>query len=919
MTADNLKVEYKVNPMIDEQVPRFSWILEDERRGQTQTAYRLLVASSPDLLIPGKADMWDSEKRGSDQMSQIEYMGESLGITTTYFWKVQCWDTQGIQGPWSEVATFETGLMANQNWKASWIGHDLTHLGQGKVYHLPPAPYLRKEINVEGSVKQARLYVTALGVYDFIINGEKVGIDYLNPGWTNYHKRVHYQAYDVTDYLVEGPNALGSVLSYGWYSGYLGYALLVGLPKVKGFYGEVPRLLAQLEVVFEDGHKEYYVTDDSWKASAGPLLESDLLEGETFDARKELTGWDSQGYDDSKWEQATQFEFPNIAVELHPGMPIREIERMKPIKITKRPEGSIFDLGQNFAGIVELRVKGRAGEKVVLTYGEMLHPNGRLMTENLRMARSTDTYILKGDPLGEVWKPRFTFHGFRYVQLSGFSGEVNNETVTGLVLSSDHGLTSSFACGSEMVNQLYRNINWTQLSNFLDLPTDCPQRDERLGWTGDAQVYINSAILNRDVASFYTKWMADLNDDQWKTGAYPNFAPTPYIRPKYDFSPGWMEAGIICPYEMYRAFGDVRMVETYWPNMEKFMNFCLKRAGDDYVFEEASFEDIIPKGGFGDWLSIGKKTPPDLMASFYFSYCARLMSEMAEALGKLERVDHYNEMFGKIREGILAHYGAPDVTFKCDEKAYGDGKDYVDGDLGFVGHTQTVYANGLYMNFFTPEEERRAGEHLVELIREADGKITAGFLGTKPMLPALSKMGYTKLAYDLFLRTEYPSWGFEIVNGATTIWERWNSYTHEEGFGGERNAGMNSFNHYAFGAVCEWMFENAAGIKASTPAYRTITIRPEVDERLGHLNAEYQSISGSIRSAWEFKPDGLTMNVSVPVNVKASIYVPASSVDVISEGDQPAAKAEGLRFISMNGEYAVFEAGSGEYSFYVKN
>ncbi len=548
-----------------------------------------------------------------------------------------------------------------------------------------------------------------------------------------------------------------------------------------------------------------------------------------------------------------------------------------------------------------------------------LHPDGRLMTENLRMARATDTYILKGDPEGEVWKPRFTFHGFQYVQLSDYKGEVSKETITGIALSSDHDLTSSFESGSEMINQLYSNINWTQLSNFLDVPTDCPQRDERLGWTGDAQVYINSAIINRDVASFYTKWMADLNDDQWETGAYPNFAPTPYIRPKYDFSPGWMEAGIICPYEMYQAYGDVRVLEKYWSNMEKFMDFCQLRAGDNFVFEEASFEDIIPKGGFGDWLSIGKKTPPDLMASFYYSYCAQLMSEMAEAIGDSNKAAYYDKLFGKIREGILQHYGTPDLRFQCNEKAYGDGEGYVDGNLGFEGHTQTVFANGLYMNFFTPEEDKRAGEHLVELIKEADGKITAGFLGTKPMLPALSKMGYTELAYDLFLRTEYPSWGFEIVNGATTIWERWNSYTHEEGFGGERNAGMNSFNHYAFGAVCEWMFENAAGIKSVSPAYRTITIKPEVDKRLGFLKAEYKSISGPIRSDWEFEAEGLAMEVSVPVNVKAQIYVPASSLDAITEGNLPTDQVEGLTFVSMEGKYAIFEAGSGDYSFFVKN
>ncbi|MBE0652925.1 MAG: family 78 glycoside hydrolase catalytic domain, partial [Bacteroidales bacterium] len=918
MTAFDLKTEYKETPFIDEKVPRFSWILKDEGRGQYQQAYQLIVSSSAELLTEADADCWNSGKVESSLMSQIEYEGKPLEKTTLYFWKVRCWDKDGKPGSWSEAAIFETGLMENQNWQAKWIGYDLTHLGKGKIYHLPPSPYLRKQIQLDGNIRSARLYVTALGVYDFIINGEKVGNDFLNPGWTNYDKRVNYQAYDVTDYLSPGTNVLGSVLSEGWYAGYLGYALLVGLPQVKNFYGKVPKLLAQLEVVYDDGQKEYFVTDNSWKASKGPLLESDILEGETYDARLELTGWESPEYNDEKWNSVTVYDFPDIEVHLHPGMPIRVIERIKPVNITKRPEGYIFDMGQNFAGIVELNVKGKAGEKVILTFGEMLHQDGRLMTENLRMARATDTYILKGDPEGERWQPRFTFHGFKYVQISGLSNPPDENTLTGLALSSDHGSTSSFVSGSDMINKLFKNINWTQLSNFLDVPTDCPQRDERLGWTGDAQVYVNSAMINRDVASFFTKWIGDLNDDQWETGAYPNFAPTPYIRPKYDFSPGWMEAGIICPYHMYQSYGDSRILEKYWPNMERFMDFCKNRAGENLVFEEGSFEDIIPKGGFGDWLSLGKKTPPDLLASLYFGYCSQLMEKMAVATGKEERASYYRDLFEKIRTGIFSHYKDADGIFKCNESAYGDGSGYIDGNLGFEGHTQTSYANALYMNFYTREEEAKAGQFLVDLIKENDGKIAAGFLGTKPMLPALSKTGHTELAYDLFLKTEYPSWGFEIVNGATTIWERWNSYTHEDGFGGERNASMNSFNHYAFGAVCEWMFENAAGIKAASPAYRSITIRPETDKRLGYLEAEYQSISGTIFSGWRFEDNGLSMNVTVPVNVSAVIYVPAASVDDITESGNPVSKSGDLDFVKMDEGYAVFNAGSGKYSFFVQ-
>ncbi|MCP4313440.1 MAG: alpha-L-rhamnosidase, partial [Bacteroidetes bacterium] len=350
LLAEGLKTEYKENPYLDVKSPRFSWYLVDEQRGQEQTAYQILVASSPELLEEGKADVWDTKKISSDRMSQVEFKGKELKKKTRYYWKVRCWDRDGNSGPFSTAHWFETGLMEAKNWEANWIGYDLTQLGKEGKYHLPPAPYFRKELELKGAVKKATLYATALGVYDFFINGRKVGVDYLNPGWTNYNKRLHYQAFDVTAFLDEGVNAFGSVLSYGWYSGYLGYALLVGLPQVKNFYGEVPLLMAQLELEYEDGSKEILVTDKSWKASSGPLLESDLLQGESYDARRELGGWDSSGYDDSGWDQVQEYDSPDIAIALHPGMPIREIERITPVGITPRKEGTIFNLGQNFAG-----------------------------------------------------------------------------------------------------------------------------------------------------------------------------------------------------------------------------------------------------------------------------------------------------------------------------------------------------------------------------------------------------------------------------------------------------------------------------------------------------------------------------------------------------------------------------------------
>jgi len=547
LTPHNLKVEYKTEPVIDVEVPRFSWELDHPQRDQHQRAYRILVASAPELLEPGKADCWDSGKQKSDHMSQVEYAGTPLRGKSRYYWKVRCWDGHNTAGAWSDAASFETAIMDPGDWKAEWIGHDLTHLGKGELYHLPPAPYLRKDIELKGEVEQARLYVTALGLYDFFINGEKVGEDFFNPGWTNYSHRVHYHVYDVKDYLEGGSNALASVMSYGWYAGYVGFALLLQVDTVKAFWGEVPKLLAQLEVTYTNGERETFISDGSWKASSGPLLETDLLEGETYDARRELGPWNKTAYPDGEWEYAEVYPPPEAVVSLHPGMPVRVVEEIQPVSITRRPEGYIFNMGQNFAGIVRLHVKGRAGDRIVLRFGEMLHPDGRLMTENLRLARATDTYILKGDPEGETWQPQFTFHGFQYVELSGLRYEPDSLTIVGLPLTSDHEVSGNFETGHSLVNQLYSNIIWTQLSNFLDVPTDCPQRDERMGWTGDAQIYVESAMLNRDLASFYSKWLVDLNDEQLTNGAYPNHAPIAYIRPWRRFKSGWGMRGSSVP------------------------------------------------------------------------------------------------------------------------------------------------------------------------------------------------------------------------------------------------------------------------------------------------------------------------------------------------------------------------------------
>ncbi|MFD1631617.1 family 78 glycoside hydrolase catalytic domain [Pseudopedobacter beijingensis] len=913
----NLRCEYKVKPVIDVKAPRLSWELISRENNQEQKAYQIMVASSAKLLGQNKPDMWNSGKILSGSTNQIEYKGNELESAKTYYWKVRSWDKSENAGKWSEISAWEMGLLDKIEWGAKWIGYNLDSLNKNPDYHLPPSPYLRKETDLKKPVKSARLYITSLGLHEFYINGKRIGEDYFMPGWTDYNRRVYYQVYDITENLSIGKNAFGAILSYGWYSGYLGYALLVKSPQVRAFYGETPVLKACIVVEYLDGEKKIIVTDNTWKANDGPIRESDILNGETYDARMELSGWNIPYYDMRRWKPVKIY--PDKAerkLQVYPGNPVRIYTELKPKNIIERPQGKyIIDFGQNFSGVVRLKVKGKAGDSIIVRYGEMLHPDGRLMTENLRKARATDTYILKGEAKEETWMPSFTYHGFQYVEVSGLQYRPDTGTLTGVVLSSVTPQAGKLETDNAMVNKLYENIVWTQRSNYFDIPTDCPQRDERLGWTGDAHVYMKSAIYNNDIAAFFTKWLEDLNDAQLPNGAYPIYAPMPMkngmaaIRPSDSYSPGWMEAGIICSYELYKAYSDIHIVRKYWQNMKKFMQFLEQKSAGNYLLKERSFEETNPKGGFGDWLSIGKKTSPDLLATMYYAYCNKLMAEMAEAIGENSDQMYFKENAIKIQQAFEKHYMDETGKLKINSEIYGNVNGYIEyrPETGFHGHTQTAYANAIYMNLLTPVQMEVAGEKLKDLINENLGKLATGFLGVKPLLPALSVTGATDYAYKLLLSQEYPSWGFEVVNGATTIWERWNSYTKEKGF--ENNAGMNSFNHYSFGSVNEWMFGNMAGIKNTEPGFRKFIIKPEVPGiGINYVNVSYHSINGEILSSWKKEGDKFTLTVSIPVNTKALVYIPAKTNGFVYLNNKKLEK-------KLENGYVPVEIGSGEYIF----
>lgn len=889
---NGLRTEYLENPKgIDVLNPRFSWVLEAEGRNRYQTAYRILVSSSQEKLNQNEGDIWDSGKIMSSDTNQIEYDGISLTSNNTYYWKVKVWDESKTESGWSETAHWSTGLLKFSNWKGLFIGHDVGYDKTDKYdsLYLPPARYLRKSFTPKKKIKKATAYTTALGLYELRLNGSKVGDDYFAPGWTDYNKRLYYQRYDITEHINEGENVIGAIIADGWYAGYIGYGLFVRLDKVREFYGVNPSFMGQIHLEYEDGSIEIIPTDTSWKSNQGAIREADILMGEVYDATMENTGWDSPNYNDGSWKIPKVYTYPNGKLQVHPSNLVKNTERIKPIRITEPESGVyIFDMGKNIAGIPELKVKGTKGTKITLRFGEILKRDGNIQTENLRLARATDTYILKGEG-EEVWQPKFTYHGFQYVEVKGFSGKPTLDAITGLVLSSIETDASTFSSSNAMNNTLYENIKTTQEANFFDIPTDCPQRDERLGWLGDAQTFMRSASFNADVASFMSKFLIDVDDAQRWYGAYPNFAPFPYSRPN-QYAPAWMDAGIIIPYNMYKVYNDTRILEYMYAGMEKFMEFQA----------DASTDFIRPGGGnnWGDWLSVNETTSHDFIGASYYGHDAKLMAEVAEALGKTADAEKYKTLFQNIKTAFA--------------------KKYIQENGHTSEDTQTTYALALYFDLFPEHLAKKGASRLAEKIENNGFKFSSGFLGTKNVMLALSKYGFDDIAYKLFKQTEYPSWGYSVVNGSTSIWERWNSYTKDESSNSDLNSSMNSFSHYAFGAVAEWMFINAVGIDTEDSGYRNIIIKPAISKEMNFIKGSYNSINGTISSAWNWDKNHLIMNIEIPTNTSAKVYIPTSQLSNIKESNLALKKNPDIKVLQSEEEFTILKVGSGKYAFNIK-
>ena len=1071
-----LRVDELVTPLgIDDAQPRFSWQLRDRRQGARQTAYRLLVASKPELLAAGKTDVWDSGRIVSGQSVAVPYAGPAIAPATRYFWKVLVWDQDAKPAPESPASWWESGLL-KQPWHAQWIGYetarehavrysgakwitspeagtaqqqgteqriayrahvDLTKPvrratlyvaaqdtasawinGKQVMERAPLPPWkqlpwkkdvsrdvtsalkkgantlavestlylvnpsgnplesnpplqatvvvefadgsmhswvsgsdwrtsvrpsegwtsagfddsgwksaiqwteptaagmgddplgepwpaesvkaLRRGFESAGQVRSARLYVTSLGAYQAFLNGKRVGDEVLTPGWTDYRERVEYQTYDVTANIVPGANVLATLLAPGWYS-----TPLKWFQQPNSYGLTPPALLAQLRIERADGSVEWIATDGQWKARQSAILKAEIYDGETYDARLAQPGWDSAGFDEAGWSDAVVIEPKPLTIEAQDFQPIHA-ETVLPAKsmTVSKPGVYLYDFGQNLAGVEHIRVQGPAGADVQVRVGEGINPDGTLYTENLRTAKATDHFILAGKGV-EEFQPRFTFHGFRYIEISGLSTAPEKDAVEAIVLHTDAPFTTQLKTGSAMLNQLWSNILWGQRSNFVGVPTDCPQRDERMGWTGDAEVFWRAASYNADLAAFSRKFAADLRGTQAGTPYYGIIAPGAGTSSQASGA-GWSDAGVIIPWTSWLQSGDTRIVEENWDAMEKYLG-AIEKANPDGLWKH---DAGIP---FGDWLSPEGPTLYPLVATAYWAYDVTLMRQMAHALGKEDEGERLQRLFDHIRAAFAQQFVHSD--------GFVAGADNGPSPFGQInnpdakargGDTQTGYVLALNMHLVPDDLRTAAARKLAAKIEANHGLLGTGFLGTPYLLATLVETGHSDLAFKLMLNTAYPSWGYLVDHGATTMWERWN---------GDQMRGdpsMNSYNHYAYGAVADWIYRYAAGIDATPldPGFHTVFLHPVFDRKVGSLDLRFQSPYGEIHSSWTVDGDKAHWALTIPANTAGWLRVTGAESARYTLNGVPLNTSNLAKPTTQNG-VAGYEIAAGTYSFEV--
>jgi len=810
-------------------------------------------------------------------------VGTFTAVSTSQSYTIE--NLSGVENSQYNAILLETNaapapapVLTPGKWTGQWIGRDdapaYQNTNDGKTYLA--ATQIRKDFNLSQLPARAILYVTSLGLVEPHLNGARVGADYFVPGWTDYHQRVYSRAYDVTGLLQPGANTMGAILGDGWFRGNIS---ILG----QNYYGTTTRLCAELHMFYTGGTNQVIVSDGSWTAGFGPIRQSDIQSGEVYSAPLEVAGWDSPGFVNASWTPVTTGATVAPSISAAPAEPVCTNTPIVPIAITQPQPGLyVVNFGQNFAGWARLTISNQpAGSAIVMRFGEWLKPDGTVFRDNLRSAAATDTYICKGGV--ETWEPHFTYHGFQYLEVTGLIQAPTTNTFTGVVVHSGLVDAGSFQCSNYQINRIWTNMLWTMRANSFDIPTDCPQRDERMGWCDGTEI-MRSGMFASQEESFMSKWYQDMVDGKLDATTFPQMAPTPHKN--FGFASGWADSAVLLPYWVYQTYGDMRLASRFYADMADHLQH----------YNATAINFIGQSGSYGDWLAVDNSTPGNLVSTAFYAGCASEMAEMAQTLGKTSDAAAYRQLFTNICAAFQTNFVAGDGTV-------GSG-------------SESGYVLALYFNLLTPAQRTMAAAKLVGAVQAQNGHISTGMVTTHWLFPTLTSIGRSDLAYGMLAKTDYPSWGFWLNLGATTMWEQWNSLNANGTFNTNcYNYPMDSLNHANLGTCTEWFYRGILGIDLLQPGFTKILIDPQIGGGLTSAEGYYDSINGRIASAWQFTNNVLTLSITIPANTTAEIHVPTTNATAITESGVPVASSTGVTYVGVSNSAAVYTVGSGNYQF----
>ena len=884
LRIEKMKCEYASSPInVDHLKPRFSWIISSNIRGQKQTAYQILVSKNEKMTNR----IWDSDRIKSSTTNQISYNGKGLESNSQYYWHVVIWDKDGEMFK-SETSNFGTALLHNNDWVAKWIGAGSTMepwLPNGflkcvdeqyslsdTIQHDGRSLLLRNEFECTQNIRNAKVYVTGLGYYELYLNGKRIGDHVLSPAKTNYDKEVLYDTYDVTAQINKGSNAVGIHLGNGWFNPYKKW-----WQEYRMQWFGAKRAILQLHIEYENGDNAIITTNNNWKYNLGPILYNCIYDGELYDATQESANWSNINFDDSTWEKVNIVEPPGGKLRSQNMQAIKVTQIIDPVKITKpNPNVLVYDMGQNFAGWTKITIRGKQGTKLHLQFAEDINEDGSINTTSNEHAKAKATYILKGDG-SETYEPRFTFYGFKYVEVTAEPSLLKIENIQGCVVHSDNKLTGQFECGNETINKIHSATVWSQKSNMIGFPLDCPQRDERLGWFGDAQVTAEEAMFNFDIPLFYDNWITGIRKNQDKSsGDIPIISPRPYI---VDEGVEWSSTYIILIWKYYIYYGDKNLLSENYNAMKRYIDFLDSTANNH----------ILKQGWIGDWGSLvegWQEGEPESVPTAFYYWNSKIISKIAGVLGEEIDSEYFSNKSKIIKDAYNQKY------FNTKKKEYNKG-------------SQMANAFPLYLGLVPSEYKEAVLNNLVDdIINKNNGHLTTGVLGSKYMIDALTMEGRPDVAYLLATQTGYPSWS-DMVEKYTTMCEFWTL--------------KQSHNHVMTGSIDAFFYKTLAGINLDEnyPGCERIIIKPFIPESLPYVRASIETIRGKISVFWENNDSELRLKIEIPANVTADLYIPAGKESNIFEGEILASKSYGVKFIDSTKDHVHYTINSGKYEFVV--